>query len=52
MRQLQDAKIGALLDFLEKPKVMRDTDLAEKVRALRLLAAPSCLPISRGLKGQ
>ena len=44
-RWLQETKIGALLDFLEKPKVMRDTDLAEKVRVpVHPGAQPAYLP--------
>lgn len=29
---LQEAKVSTLLDFLEKPKALRDVDLAERVR--------------------
>ena len=28
---LQEAKVGTLLDFLEKPKALRDVNLAERV---------------------
>ena len=31
MLDLQEAKVSTLLDFLEKPKALRDVNLAERV---------------------